>query len=552
MKINNSLITFKKINIFLTFFLTMTYLLDIIKSADIGTLSTVKPFNDDSYIFSWAVAEHMNQIQFNLDVATTGWVGIGFSTNGMMANSDMILCYINKNSLPNCTDRFASGRNVPELDTLLSGTDNLESITGSSTNGRSKFSFIRTLTTNDKNDYQIVKGKEINVIFSYRKIGNPDTENGVFLQHTKYSGMKLILLTSTGQTVENKDYLNVPNVKKMTLKFDKYLIPSKTTSYICRNYNITQMANEITKLPIGTIYHAVAFEPIIDKTEFMHHLVMFSCDSQVEITGKEYECSAFSPLCQKINFEWLPGSGIYQLPKEVGMLWGVSENKLIILQNHYNNVKNQVGFSDSSYINIYFTNQLRKYDSATMIAGVQQDFINIPPQSKGYLISDTCSSNCTQKLTDSIYIFSVFLHGHLSLRKIRTEIKYKNGTVDNTTLREDNFKFHNQKYVNLINPIKLVSGDELTTYCEYDTRDRTGVVKGGEDSSDEMCLSFINYYPRENGFWLCMGALPEMYRCIPYGFFDRTQDALSIPITNQGVFVSRLGYFILGLVIILI
>jgi hypothetical protein len=140
------------------------------------------------------------------------------------------------------------------------------------------------------------------------------------------------------------------------------------------------------------------------------------------------------------------------------------------MQIHCNNPEGKVtNVLNSSYINIYFSPKLRKYDSATSINGVKEVFINIPARTSNYEISDEYGRSCTSNITDPIYIFSAFLHGHMSLKKIRTDIIYINGTIDSKSLREDSYRFYNQKYVYLDSPIKISRGDGLKTYCEYDT-----------------------------------------------------------------------------------
>ena len=41
-------------------------------------------------------------------------------------------------------------------------------------------------------------------------------------------------------------------------------------------------------------------------------------------------------------------------------------------------------------------------------------------------------------------------------------------------------------------------GDELKTYCTFQSRSRTTTTTYGEGSFDEMCLAFLHYYPADN------------------------------------------------------
>jgi len=509
-------------------------------------------FRDGSLYFSWKIDSSSKKIEFHINANTTGWVGIGLSPEGKMANADMILCYM-KSSVPNCTDRYASGNRVPELDTFLNenSRDDLENISGEIKDGRSIFHFTRKLITGDDLDYQIQQGKEINVIFSYRKDGNPDSENGIFNMNTKYGGEKFILYPNEGQNVKNDDFKNDNRTYKMSLKFNNYLLPVNDTVYSCMNYDITKMAAETTKLPYGTIYHAVAYEPIVDNSEFMHHIVMFSCDSNIQIQPEPYKCRALPRECTKIQFEWAPGSGIYQLPNEVGILWGVSENRNIILQYHYDNPKKKSGAIDSTFVNVYFTTKLRQYDAATTSLGYPTPFIKIPSNNKAYTIGDTCSEPCTKFMKGDINVFSVFLHGHNYLRKIRTEIIYANGTIDNTTMIENNYRFDHQKYIYFKNPIKITPKDKLLTYCTYDTSNSTDEVLGGDSSSEEMCFNFMSYYPRENGLTQCYGSLPIIIGCGAYNKFDRNSTISEIEISSNFLSTNFSQYIIIIYLIML-
>ena len=41
-------------------------------------------------------------------------------------------------------------------------------------------------------------------------------------------------------------------------------------------------------------------------------------------------------------------------------------------------------------------------------------------------------------------------------------------------------------------------GDELKTYCTFQSRSRTKTTTYGEGSFDEMCFVFLTYFPAEN------------------------------------------------------
>ena len=55
-------------------------------------------------------------ITFLVEVATHGYVGLGFSPGGGMHGADIVLCWVDSRGKVHLTDRHAVGNNVPYLD----------------------------------------------------------------------------------------------------------------------------------------------------------------------------------------------------------------------------------------------------------------------------------------------------------------------------------------------------------------------------------------------------------------------------------------------------
>ena len=379
-----------------------------------SNINTFKPFGNDTYIFSWSINENTNKTTMSLDSPfINGWTGIGFSPEGKKLNSGMVICFLNKNQTANCTDRFGGGKLVPDLDIALNGTDNLENVTSTVSNGRVKFTFTRDLKNNDKTDYQFEKGKEVKVFFSYRKEGNPETEKFLYKPHTAFILKTLVIYPIQGQNVKGIDFESDPSVQKMSLKLEDYLIPTTNSSFVCVDFNVTRIAAEITKLPNGTSYHAIAFEVVPDKTEFLHHVNIFSCETGVDlIQEKQIECSTLNLICKKNPIAFLNLLDAYKLPEDTGILWGVQENKNIILQFYYTNLLKRENIKDSSSVNVYFTNELRDYDTGTTILGVADKLLTVPPSVPNWLVYDRCTLSCTSVMRAPIYVYSVFFQGN--------------------------------------------------------------------------------------------------------------------------------------------
>lgn len=62
--------------------------------------------------------------------------------------------------------------------------------------------------------------------------------------------------------------------------------------------------------------------------------------------------------------------------------------------------------------------------------------------------------------------------------------------------RDDHYSTHFQEIRLLDEPVNVLPGDALVNHCVYATLDRSNITLGGYGIRDEMCVSYIHYYPR--------------------------------------------------------
>jgi hypothetical protein len=171
---------------------------------------TYDVWSDGTYKFSWVIDPVGKTITCTLDAATTGWVAVGFSPDGTMINSDIILGYVDSAGAAQVTDRYATARAAPAVDTSQAGQNSITTSSGVVAAGRTKIIFTRLLNTGDSKDIQINDGATVNVIFAIRTSGNPSTENGVLNKHTR-TGSAGLLLYKSSVTIPT---VTVPNSAK--------------------------------------------------------------------------------------------------------------------------------------------------------------------------------------------------------------------------------------------------------------------------------------------------------------------------------------------------
>jgi hypothetical protein len=498
--------------------LLLSIILFIVKPDTTTTSNSFKPFTDNSYTLTWNVDKAAGLINMTLDCATTGWVGIGLSDTGMMANSDLNICYITKDSVPTCIDGFANGYSFSK-DEASGGTNDISKVTGSVTNGRTVISFSKKLNSGDTHDKAITQGAEMKVLFSYRTEGNPSTENGQFNVHSAKIMKSIILWPSDGVTSTTaQSYKYDAGEKVMSMGVTRLSLSAQKTYYACKYFNVKALVQNLTQKTAGLTYHAVAFEPQIDNSKRLHHFVIYSCTdpSKVTYSDQAYDCTnqATADNCRNIILGWAPGSDNIVMPKEAGMVWGSYDTEAVMLQIHYNNEDLAAGELDSSAINVFLTTNLRQFDVGLMTVGKLQQIFSIPAGQKAYDVKASCTAACTSTSKGSITVFGYTPHGHMLMTKLYTDITTAGRAV--VTLKEDPFDFHMQRFIQPSTPITLNPGFQATTTCTYDSSARTTVTNGGLGSDNEMCYNFVMYYPKENGLYWCIDADVGMqHGCIP-------------------------------------
>jgi len=300
-----------------------------------------------------------------------------------------------------------------------------------------------------------------------------------------------------------------PDTKHFDITQNKTTISKKQTSYVCKVFEIPQL-NET--------HHIVKFEPIIQAGHegVVHHMLLYECsdhfpDHHLNYTGDCYGSNMPPPISECTGVStiaaWAIGGKEFFYPEHVGFPIGKADSpKVVILEIHYDNPNKVEGMIDSSGLRFHYTKQLRKYEAGVLFIGADvSNSLVIPPGQTGWEISGFCSADCTKegfkgsKLPEGgINVFSSMLHTHLAGRK--TFIRHVSG--DGVELpeiaRDDHYDFNFQEYHILNEEVHVAPGDSLINVCIYDTKDRIMPTIGGLRTYDEMCLSFLMYYPKVN------------------------------------------------------
>ncbi|KAL3877125.1 hypothetical protein ACJMK2_034878 [Sinanodonta woodiana] len=287
------------------------------------------------------------------------------------------------------------------------------------------------------------------------------------------------------------DAMNHNDTKNVTVRFPVTEIPPKETTYKCMIFDLPQDGD----------YHLVATKPIIDNVNAMHHIIVYGC--------KEAENSTI-PLNKPYDCDMLPGGGcsdiigLWQVgvPGEChgelsGFRIGVNGYKRAAFEVHWNNPALLNGTTDSSGFIFYYTSRHRQYDAGALLFG--QVYLYIPPHERAVTASASCPGDCTRNvMKGNIYITFAFNHMHYLGIHQRIEL-WRNGTKIQNVTYDDNYMYDNPVIYRFDNhPIEVRPGDELRTTCVFKSTSRYKTTTFGWDTSKEMCLAIIAYYPKDN------------------------------------------------------
>ncbi|KAL4218774.1 hypothetical protein ACF0H5_021361 [Mactra antiquata] len=446
--------------------------------------STILDANDN-YVLFWNFND--THVTFETHVRTRGWVGFGLSTNGKMFPADVIVGWVNDDGTSHFSDRHTVGHSPPVMD----NSQDWHLLLAQENDFGTVLKFVRKINTCDDNEDEKIQEGTSRVIFAYGT-SDPANENSV-TYHGTTRGTKSISLLSY-----NSEHFDLPDdIRHFDVIHENYTIPNDSTTYWCTAF----------KLPIMSRHHMVKYEAILTPGNELnvHHIVLYRCkvDDPDFWNGKSELCYAQDramPQCTSIIIAWAIGGEPFYLPKDVGFPVGDDGVNLYILETHYDNPTRRSGAIDNSGIRITITPTLRKYEAGVMEIGHTSNFyMIIPPGQKEFISKSYCSADCLsegfrQKNLSEITVVGAFQHSHLLGRAITTR-HFRNGVELKPLIQDPYYDFDFQEVRLLPEERTVLPGDSFQVECNYNSEDRNDVTFGGLSTREEMCLTFIYYYP---------------------------------------------------------
>ncbi|CAM9956596.1 unnamed protein product [Bubo scandiacus] len=435
-------------------------------------------------------------MMFELQVLTTGWVAFGFSPHGELPGSDIVIGGVFPNGSIYFSDCHVADETTLEEDEsqdyqLLSVTENKTSTT---------MLFKRHLRTCDPNDLDIT----VDTARLIAAFGTDDTVQ--FFKGQRFS-KSLFLMRYRGPS----ESTNPKIFFTYDLRLDNFAVPAEETKYAC------------TFIPLPMVkqkHHIYKFEPVITphNITLVHHILVYACGNASVLPNGIDDCYGANPdfaLCSQVLVGWAVGGESYQFPDEAAVSIGTPwDPQYIRLEIHYSNFDLLPGLIDSSGVRIYYTPELRKYDVGVLQTGIFPFPVHfIPPGAESYRSYGLCNSSQFDEmngmLVPDLHVFAYLLHTHLSGRGVKAA-QYRNGEQLRIICEDNKYDFRLQEIRDMKEILIIKPGDEILVECNFQTLDRSGITFGGPSTMNEMCLTFLFYYPRNN-ISSCMGYPDILY-----------------------------------------
>jgi hypothetical protein len=87
------------------------------------------------------------------------------------------------------------------------------------------------------------------------------------------------------------------------------------------------------------------------------------------------------------------------------------------------------------------------------------------------------------------------VHTHATGKNVKLS-HVRNGTEIGKIVEDNNYNHNYQEVRTLVNETKVLPGDYMILECAYNTKNLRKPTLGGYSLQQEICLSFITYYPK--------------------------------------------------------
>ncbi|XP_053685794.1 MOXD1 homolog 2-like [Sabethes cyaneus] len=296
---------------------------------------------DHNYRLLWT--SNNQDITFEIQAKTLGYVGLGFSHDGTLADSDIAIGWIDQGHV-HFQDRHirAGSDGDPIIDksqdyTVLLGYENVT---------HTVIRFKRNLDTCDNKDDFPITNDTMRVIFLYSKekpTKGSTLPGSLPAPLESFKGSRSVFLT---QRTSQHPLQNPASINILELRNEDVELPESDESlYWCKIFKLDDFHQK---------HHLVRYEPVFDSSTsvlFLNHMILYECQGlskELEMLSRErgQPCFRLQPMhCNTVVANWARGSDGFSFPQETGYPLDSHQATFYMLETHYNNPDYSYDFS---------------------------------------------------------------------------------------------------------------------------------------------------------------------------------------------------------------
>lgn len=432
----------------------------------------------------------MQDITFEVQAETKGYIGLGFSPDGGMTNSDIVVGWV-INNVPTLQDRYAIGSSEPLRDTQ----ENYSLLGGSENATHTILRFRRNYETCDQHDRPITNDT-MNVIYAYHQ---SDPIGDSLLVHQK-AGHRKLYLTGFNNVLQKM----TPDTTMFEMKVPNVTLPMGEKSFCWE---------KIFKFTPSTPNDAIiGFQPLWNnRTEaVIDHIWLYKCEVDDPSVWNQYteergyRCGMSPSLnqytnCSQIIATAAVGSLGYALPATVG--YSLKQNGgaiYFLLKIAYSGWQMQENLMDDSGMAVIYTSNPVTSPASTLTVGHHLGLSQIIPIDRmDFVTKGYCDAECTRTgiPPTGIFVYEIFLQAQHYGRQMTLK-HLRNGAEMPLLAKDISYFGRSQVYRAFLEPVQILPGDSLVMECTYNTKESQSTILGGLQDDNETCLAYLNYYPR--------------------------------------------------------
>lgn len=447
--------------------------------------------SEDMLIYSKMTADS-EYLMLGMHIAGhTGWSSLALAGNGGMKGANYVVVRKNDDGEFVAEDRFSLDYVTPQL----AARQNVRLMFANEENGGTSWGVLMQKQPCDDDVYPI---EDISRFILWAK---SPTQSHAFGYHGAITrGQFKFNMVSGPTTPPDFTGLNTVDVLMTNMNVTHLNDASATNSYKCQVFDLEQIIGN--NLDVSVKHHAIKIAPKVDpiSAKYVHHMVFSQCyEGLYPHTTHGYQdqdCEDMPVGCGDIKWAWAVGAGDDILPIDVGLPVGEGK-KWLIIQMHYYNPQADTGVFDNSGLTLTLAPEPRDIDAGMLILGGGTTPNQRDPIPSGiadfHLSPFIVPSECTNRWTSDLNVLGVGQHQHLVGTGMNIDVSRDGVSVG--PLRRNRFFDFNHQSLEASGLGQLKPGDQLNLSCTFDTSERDFDTVFGELSEDEMCISFVFYYP---------------------------------------------------------